>query len=109
MAPWLLEGLTALVAGMSTVFLVLILISIIISLFEHINRAENKSKEIKKNSVKDVPVVTEPTVANVSNQDELELVAVITAAIAASLNTTTDKLHIKSFRRVSSRRSWSGR
>jgi sodium pump decarboxylase gamma subunit len=104
MEPWLLEGLTALVAGMSTVFIVLILISVIISLFKYINRAQNKSNEVK-----DAPVVIEPSVESVSNQDELELVAVITAAIAASLNTTTDKLHIKSFRRVNSRRSWSGR
>lgn len=94
----LTEGFVALIAGMGTVFAILILISIIISLFKFINKEPKSSnKEVEK-------VVTntnsQPSVAEVEVQDDLELIAVITAAIAASLETTTDQLQVKSFRRI---------
>lgn len=109
MAPWLSEGLTALIAGLGTVFLVLILISIIISLFKYINKYENKSKN-KKVSTPKVEEVVKVVDENNEKVDDYELVAVITSVIAASLNTTTDKLQIKSFKRVGSTRgNWVGR
>lgn len=100
-ATWVEEGVTALISGMSTVFIILIMISIIISLFKYIKKDEDTQKaeetkvtacvETKKESIED-------------EMDEQELVAVITAAIAASLQTTTDKLVVTSFRKVSKKR-----
>ena len=50
------------------------------------------------------PVVSEPAKQPASDEDDTELVAVITAAIAASLNTSTYNLKIKSVKRLAS--SW---
>jgi len=97
MENWLAEGTRALVSGLGTVFIVLILISLIISLFKYIKPAQPKTKEVKPAETKKVEV---------KKEDDLELVAVITAAIAASLNTTTDKLQVRSIRRVNSRPRW---
>lgn len=85
--------------GMGTVFLVLIFISLIISLFGFIPNILNKSK--KKKETVDV-VKTETLVATtevVEETDNLELVAVIAAAIAASENTSTDSFVVRSIRR----------
>jgi len=97
----LTEGFVALIAGMGTVFTILILISVIISLFKHIKNGEitHEHKETRINAT----VETKAVVEEVSVQDDLELIAVIMAAIAASLETTTDKLQVKSFRRISNK------
>lgn len=96
------EGIKALILGLSTVFLVLILISIIISLLKHINF----HKDTKPANIAGAPKA-EPVVEKI--EDDLELIAVITAAIAASLNTTTDRLQVTSFRRVGGSRGWNVR
>ncbi len=85
------------VMSMGIVFLVLIFIAIIIAQFKYIGNAQNKSKEA-------APVVAEPQPAPVVIEeeeedltDDLELVAVITAAIAAAgENECTDGLIIRS-------------
>lgn len=71
--------------GMGTVFIVLIIISLIISLFNFIPKIQaafNKSKEDPK------IVAVDNTIAQIvekeEQEDDLELVAVITAAIAAA-------------------------
>jgi Na+-transporting methylmalonyl-CoA/oxaloacetate decarboxylase gamma subunit len=90
------EGLIALLAGMGTVFAILILISIVISLFKYMKTGEitHVHDDRKFNAfVEDLPATEEV-------QDDLELIAVIMAAIAASLETTTDQLQVKSFRRI---------
>lgn len=87
--------------GMGTVFVVLILISLLIGCFTFINKWETGRK---KDTPAPTPVVAAPAapVAATENlTDDLELVAVITAAIAAaSGNTTTDGLVVRSIRRV---------
>lgn len=96
------ESATALIAGMGTVFVILILISFIISAFKYLGRTDGPSSrsEIKMKAV--IEASKPAQTFNQDNQmDDMELVAVLTAAIAASLNTTTDKLRIKSFRRIS--------
>jgi sodium pump decarboxylase gamma subunit len=93
------EGLKALICGLTTVFLVLITISLVISLFKYI---KPKKKEVKAKAVV-APVVEKPIVIK-KQEDDLELIAVITAAIAASLNTTTDRLMVTSFRKIKSSR-----
>jgi len=96
--PWWVEGLTALISGMGTVFVILILISFVISLFKYISAGENKHD---KNSKVNAKIEETPHIAEaVNEQDDLELIAVITAAVAVSMNTSTDKLRVKSLRRV---------
>jgi sodium pump decarboxylase gamma subunit len=71
--------------GMGTVFVVLILISLIISLFGYIPQIQ--AKFTKKNETveapKPAPVVAAPVVEEEELSDDSELVAVIAAAIAA--------------------------
>ena len=97
------------VIGMGTVFIVLIFISFIIGLFKYISVFENKSKA-KNEASTDAQGVNNAIAQIVSNEeqeeevDDLELIAVITAAIAASENTSTDGLVVRSIRKVNSRR-----
>lgn len=91
------------ILGMGTVFAVLIFIAFIISLFKYIsviesalkNKKNKQTKEVSnaKAEVPAVPVVEE----EVSN--DLELVAVIAAAIAAAEGTSTDAFVVRSIRR----------
>ena len=90
------------VLGMGTVFVVLIFISLIISLFRFIPAIENAFKrkpaaEMKKESVP----AKEPAAkeAQVSETDDTELIAVISAAIAAAEGTSTDGFIVRSIRR----------
>ena len=93
--------------GMGTVFVVLIFISFIISLFKYISVFENRKKEQKEDTAS---VGVDNAIAQVvSNEeenveDDLELIAVITAAIAASEGTSTDGLVVRSIRKVNNRR-----
>lgn len=94
--------------GMGTVFVVLIFISFIISLFKYISVFENRNKA-KKEAAATPAASTQEAVAPVVAEeedlaDDLELVAVITAAIAASEGTSTDGLVVRSIRKVNNRR-----
>lgn len=95
-------GQTA-VIGMGIVFSVLIILMIVLYLFRVIFYREKTIIEPIETAL---PAVDEPLLAahtgtvDVPEDDEEELIAVITAAIAASLNTSTYKLNIKSIRRV---------
>ena len=87
------------VMSMCIVFIVLIFIAIIIAQFERISNLQNKSKKkaeaVEEKVVEAEPVEAIPVEENLT--DDLELVAVITAAIAAaSENECTDGLVIRS-------------
>jgi sodium pump decarboxylase gamma subunit len=90
------------VMGMGTVFTILILIAVIISFFSFINKWEENMKNKKKNSntettaVPAAPVIEEAVEEQV---DDLEVVAAISAAIAASMNTSTDGFVVRSIKR----------
>lgn len=91
--------------GMGTVFVVLILISFIISCFGIIPKIQAKlSKKDKKEEEKPAPVaapVAPVVVQEEDLSDDLELVAVIAAAIAASEGAaTTDGFVVRSIRKV---------
>lgn len=100
--------------GMGTVFIVLIFISLIISLFAYIPQLEEKLKGgNKKEEPKAAPKAAEVPVVDEEEEDEEELVnddalvAVIMAAIIASQGntaTSTDKLVVRSIRRARGRR-----
>lgn len=95
------------VLGMGTVFVVLIFISLIISLFKYIPALENAFKKKPKQEEAAVEEKAEPAVEEVIEEDETddtELIAVIAAAIAAAEadagnNISTDGFFVRSIRR----------
>jgi sodium pump decarboxylase gamma subunit len=103
-------GLNTLI-GMGVVFAVLILISFIISLFGYIPKIQaalDKKKAAASEAPKaaPAPVAPAPVVEEVVDySDDLELVAVIAAAIAAyEGETSTDGFVVRSIRKVNKRR-----
>ena len=83
----------------TTVFVVLILISLVIYCFRFISLLENKLKRAKQPEIPAVEKVTEQIKAREEQQDELLLVAVIAAAIAAATGTSTDDFVVRSIKR----------
>lgn len=92
--------------GMGTVFSILIFITFLISLFKYIQKWEERGKskngnlkiEVEKTQPKmEVEVLEENVV------DDLELVAVITAAIASETNTSLDGFIVRSIKRRNNR------
>ena len=91
--------------GVGTVFVMLILLSLLISLFKFIPNPEAKkaaeakaakaAKEAEAASIAAAPAQAEENLA-----DDGELVAVIAAAIAAAEGTTTDGFVVRSIRKV---------
>lgn len=88
--------------GMGTVFVVLILISLIISVFSFIPKIQEKLT--KKEAPAQAPAAAAPTPAAAIEEEELaddtELVAVIAAAIAAYEGTSADGFRVRSIRRA---------
>lgn len=82
------------VIGLAIVFAVLIILMIVLMLFKLVFYRQPKAAH-KETAVE---TVTEETPSD--EVDESELVAVLTAAVAASLNTSTYNLQIKSYRRT---------
>lgn len=95
----LMEGLKTTVVGLSIVFGVLIILMLVLMLMKVIFYKEPEKAKAPEKKM-EAPVVSAPVQAEV---DDSELVAVLTAAIAASLNTSTYNLRIKSFRRIDSK------
>ena len=74
---------------------------IVLMLFEKIFYKPQKPAEVKKpEPAKQEVVKAAEAPAAGDNADDEELIAVLTAAVAASLNTSTYNLRIKSYRRV---------
>lgn len=89
--------------GMGTVFVVLIFISLLISCFKYIHQYEVKMKGTPKENpvLAPAPIVSAPVVEEEVNlADDLELVAVITAAIAASTGSSPSGLVVRSIKRA---------
>jgi sodium pump decarboxylase gamma subunit len=92
--------------GLASVFLVLLFLSFVIFLFKYIAKAQNKMEE--KKAAKEKILENEPdTFSQIIEKEEAEgladdseLVAVITAAIAAMEQTTTDGFVVRSIRKV---------
>lgn len=83
------------VIGLAIVFSVLIILMLVLMLFKVIFY-----RQPKKQQVKSAPAQASPVKTVKEETDEEELVAILTAAVAASLNTSTYNLKIKSYRRV---------
>ena len=94
------------VIGIGTVFLVLIFISILISCFKYIHAWEESKKKAAAPAPKAAPVpavkpAAAPAVTGPDLSDDAELVAVMTAAIAAHEGSATSNgLVVRSIRRV---------
>lgn len=103
---WLAEGLMVTVLGFSTVFAVLIFISLILYIFGKITASGDSNKKVENKPVVNTAPIKPKTENNVNVNNEAELIAVITAAIAASEcakgnNIGPDKLVVRSLKRVS--------
>ncbi len=89
--------------GMGTVFIVLIFISLLIGCFKYINVFEQKMKNKGAKAAPAAPAPAPAAAAPVAEEnlvDDLELVAVIAAAIAAYEGTSADGLVVRSIRRA---------
>lgn len=86
--------------GMGTVFVMLIIISLIISCFTLVNKAQKKAEAKKAANAPAPAAVPAATAAvEVPQTDDLELVAVIAAAIAAATGSSTDDFVVRSIKR----------
>jgi len=104
------------IVGMGVVFAILILISLVISAFNLIGKAQNaaakkKEEKLQKNTPAAVEQNKDEETADaeeeeIAPEDDLELVAVIAAAIAASENADPSGIIVRSIRKVSSANHW---
>ena len=90
--------------GMGTVFAVLIFISFLISLFKYIPAIQNAFGKKKDEQKEETKAAVSETVEEVDETDDLELIAVISAAIAAAEGTSTDGFVVRSIKRRKSNR-----
>ena len=94
------EGLQVTVIGLIIVFAVLVIIMLFMMAMKWVfykpdkNAADNKPAEVER------PANAQVKETAADDMDEEELVAVLTAAVAACMNTSTYNLKIKSFRRI---------
>jgi sodium pump decarboxylase gamma subunit len=92
------EAITVTIFSMGLVFLVLFAINLILDGFKM--QSEREQKALAKKAAKDQPVQKEQPVPAKPQEDESEIIAVITAALVANLKTSKDKLIIKSIRQI---------
>lgn len=94
------DSLIVTLFSISMVFIVLVVISVFISLLKNLDPKE------KIEASKEVEVVTKPSSKEIEIEEENigndeELVAVISAAIAASLGVSVPEINIKKINRIS--------
>lgn len=103
------EALLNTLMGMGTVFVVLIFMSLLFSLFVYVPNLERAWKQLfakkeKKTEERPAPKrpILEPEIAEEPEMDEGELIAVITAAIVAASGgaVSADQLVVRSIKRV---------
>lgn len=86
------------VIGLGIVFGVLIILMCVLYIFGLIFNKKPKAAPAP------APVAEPAAEEAAEEEDEEELIAILTAAVAASLNTSTYNLQIKSYRRISDNR-----
>ena len=103
------QGVPIAIIGYVMVFVVLGILWAVIELMRIVlsPKPQKKPKENVATANVSQPSVADDVVEN-EQVDESELVAVLTAAVAASLNTSTYNLRIKSFKRIDTKNNaWS--
>lgn len=103
----LIEGVQTTVLGMATIFAVLAILMAAISIMKNIfykskETASSDSAAANTETEAVMPEAAQPVEYD-EQENEEELIAVFAAAIAASLNTSTYNLKIKSYRRTDKR------
>lgn len=91
------------VMGLGTVFVILIMLIFLISLFQFIPGSGAQEAKAKKKAAEDAAAAPTPATvaaAPVQEADNSELIAVIAAAIAASEGTSTDGFVVRSIRKI---------
>lgn len=101
MSDALKVGAQTTVIGLVIVFAVLIILMLVLMAMKAIFY---KEPEVKAQPAP-MPVPQAVSAAEEAAEDEEALIAVLTAAVAASLNTSTYNLQIKSYRRIDQRTS----
>ncbi len=97
----LMMGLTTTVLGLAIVFGVLVILMLVLMLFKVIFYKEPEKQQEKPVKKKVTPQIDKPVEQTLPKQeDDEELIAVFASAIAASLDTSTYNLRIKSYKRV---------
>ncbi len=92
------QGAEVAAVGLIIVFSVLIILMLVMMLMKVIfYKPESKQKP---QSAAPAAASPAPTAQPVQSINEAELIAVLTAAVAASMNTSTYHLNIKSYRRI---------
>ncbi len=92
-------GVVVTIQGILVVFLILILIMLVIYAMGALS-GDKKAK--KKSAVADTPVQSAPLVVEEDVVDEGELIAVLTAAVAVCMGTSSASVNIRSYKKVSS-------
>ncbi len=93
------QGLPIAIIGYVMVFVVLAVLWGVVEIM-HFAVTPKRKKTVVKEAQKPVEKTETETVIEAEQTDEGELVAILTAAVAASLNTSTYNLRIKSFKRI---------
>lgn len=87
--------------GMGSVFAVLILLAFIISLFRYVSVFENRGKKKAETEKTAAPIPAAAAPVEAAPADDLQLIAVITAAIAVAEGTSADGFVVRSIKRRS--------
>ena len=93
-------GLLTTVLGLIIVFSILIIIALLLAIFSVLVRDKKVPERVQMQPQPTAPVRAATASADLA--DDKELVAVITAAIAASMNTSADTLVVRRIKRVGS-------
>ncbi len=102
----IISGGVVSVIGLGTVFAVLAILWGVLELMRVIFTQKTETTPEKESAPAPIPVpapapvVAQPVAVASDAADDEELIAILTAAIAASLNTSTYKLNIKSYRQI---------
>ena len=91
------------VMGLGTVFVILVMLIFLISLFQFIPGSGAQQEKAKKKAAEEAaanPAPAPVAAAPVQEADNSELIAVIAAAIAASEGTSTDGFVVRSIRKI---------
>ena len=91
-------GAQTTVIGLLIVFAVLVILMLVLQAMKYIFTPKTEEKETVQKA--EPQKVQAPAAVVSDDMDDEELIAVLTAAVAASLNTSTYNLKIKSYRRV---------
>lgn len=111
LAEKMTKALLNTVIGMGVVFVVLIMISLLIGCFQYIGKIEQALKNKKENKSEIAAKGVDNTIAQINQKeeeelvDDLELVAVISAAIAAYTGSSTDGFVVRSIKK-SNKKNW---